>query len=193
MKGKFSMTEVRDIVISMAVLCFLFSYPEVLSAPAFFLTSLLAVGIAFMGHELSHKFAAIREGYWSEYRMWPQGLAMAALLALATGGAFIFAAPGAVQFSPGMFQRMPDRRQLRRISMAGITFNVALMWACLALFAATGLSMLSYMATINGWLAIFNLLPFGMLDGEKLFRLDKRTWSALLAVAAAGFVIAQIA
>jgi Zn-dependent protease len=187
----FSAIEVRDIVISLVVLSAVFSYPEFTANPLFFLVSLLVVGIAFMGHELFHKFAAIREGFWSEYRMWPQGLFMALILALATGGAFIFAAPGAVYFKTQWFPTT-GREQLRNISMAGITFNVAFMWLSLALFFYTGIGILSYMALINGWLAIFNLLPFGMLDGHKLFRLDRRIWAALFILAASGFVLVQL-
>ncbi len=186
----FSQTEIREIAISIIVLCAVFSYPEFLSNPAFLLVSLAAVGLAFIGHELSHKFAAIRHGFWSEYRMWPQGLVMALLFALATNGSIIFAAPGAVYFSGGLL-RSPGRRQLTEISMAGITFNVVLMWVSLAASLLTGLFIFGYMAFINGWLAIFNLLPFGGLDGEKLLRLDKSIWGGLFAAAISGFLLSQ--
>jgi Zn-dependent protease len=183
--------EIRDILISILVLCAMFSYPEFLTNPAFLLISLLAVGLAFMGHELSHKFAAIRHGFWSEYRMWPQGLMMALLLTLATNGAVVFAAPGAVYFSGGGFFRRPGRKQLTEISMAGITFNISLMWICIAASLVTGMYIFTYMAFVNGWLAIFNLLPFGGLDGEKLLKLNNRIWGALLILALAGFSLSR--
>ncbi len=186
----FSSRELREIILSILVLCVVFSYPEILTNPSFFLVSLAAVGIAFMGHELSHKYAAMRHGFWSEYRMWPQGLMMAMLFALATNGAVVFAAPGAVYFTGGMFRR-PQRHELIEISIAGISFNIVLMWVCAALSAFTGLYLFVYMAFINGWLAIFNLLPFGGLDGEKLLRLDKTRWGALFTIAVAGFLISQ--
>ena len=184
----FTMIEIRDILISMLVLCVAFSYPEFLYDPFFFLTSLLAVGLAFMGHELSHKYAAIRRGFWSEYRMWPQGLMFALLIALASNGRFIFAAPGAVYFSSGLFARRPGRKELTEISMAGITFNIVLMYISIAASIMTGIFIFSYMAIINGWLAIFNLLPFGGLDGQKLLRMDKNVWGALFVLAVAGFL-----
>lgn len=186
----FSSIELRDIIISILVLCVVFAYPEILSDLSFFLVSLAAVGLAFMGHELCHKYAAMRHGFWSEYRMWPQGIMMAMLFALATNGAVIFAAPGAVYFSSGMSRR-PKRRELIEISMAGIAFNVVLMWVCAAASLFTGLYIFGYMAFINGWLAIFNLLPFGGLDGHKLLRLDKSIWGALFSLAVAGFVVSQ--
>jgi Zn-dependent protease len=192
MNTHFSRIEVRDILISVGVLCVVFSYPEFLSSPGFFLFSFLAVGVAFMGHELSHKFMAIRAGFWAEYRMWPQGILLAAILALASGGRFIFAAPGAVYFRENWLQRGGRRKKLLGISIAGIVFNVTLLWALLALFMATGYAPLAYMASINGWLAIFNLIPIGGLDGQKAFALDKRIWGLLLALAAGGFVLINL-
>jgi Zn-dependent protease len=189
MNTHFSRLEVRDILISVAVLCVVFSYPEFLSSPGFFLFSFLAVGIAFIGHELSHKFMAIRAGFWAEYRMWPQGILLAGILALATGGRIIFAAPGAVYFREHWLRGGQRRKHLLRISIAGVVFNVTLMWAFFAGFLATGYAPLSYMAMINGWLAIFNLIPFGGLDGQKTFELDKKVWAVLLALAASGFVL----
>jgi len=188
----FSQIEIRDIVISLLVLCLVFSYPEFLVDPVFFLLSLLVVGLAFMGHELSHKFAAIRHGFWSEYRMWPQGLMMALLFTLATNGAIIFAAPGAVYFGGGWSYRRPSRKVLTEISMAGITFNIVLLWISVVASVLSGIYIFSYMAFINGWLAIFNLLPFGGLDGGKLLRLDKTVWGTLFSLAAVGFVLSQI-
>jgi Zn-dependent protease len=195
----FSLTEIRDISISLAVLCVIFSYPDFLSQPLALAISLVAVGIAFIGHELSHKFAAIREGFWSEYRMWPQGLMMALFLAAITGGRFFFAAPGAVYFREGLLNR-PNRRQLTRISMAGISFNVLLLWiffplsALLPVFSGVSapIPILTQIALINGWLAIFNLIPFGGLDGQKLLRLNKRIWSLLLAFSVSGFILLQV-
>ena len=185
----FSREEVRDILVSVLVLTIVFSYPEFLGSPYFLLVSFLAVGIAFMGHELAHKFTAIRYGLWSEYRMWSHGLLMALLFALATNGSFIFAAPGAVYFASEWAFSRPGKRELRNISMAGISFNIALMWSTLALLFLTGLSLFGYIAIINGWLAVFNLIPFGGLDGAKLFRLDRNAWTALFMLALAGFVI----
>ena len=195
----FSAVELRDIAISMAVLCIVFSFPESLSDPFFLLRALLAVGVGFIGHELSHKFAAIRQGFWSEYRMWPQGLVMALLLAAATGGSFIFAAPGAVYFQPDAYRR-PKKAQLVRIGMAGITFNIAVMWLALAASLAAGwlavpaaAALFIYVAIVNGWLAIFNLIPFGGLDGQKLLALDRGKWALLLVAGFAGFIASSIA
>jgi Zn-dependent protease len=48
------------------------------------------------------------------------------------------------------------------------------------------------MAVINGWLAIFNLIPFGPLDGMKVMQWNRKVWLAALALAIAGFIVAYI-
>jgi Zn-dependent protease len=39
-------------------------------------------------------------------------------------------------------------------------------------------------AAINAFMALFNLIPFGVLDGLKVFRWNKQVWLVLLALAA---------
>ena len=57
-----------------------------------FLVSLIAVGLSFVLHELSHKFTAMRFGYWAEFRKSTQMLIIAVVVAAITG--IVFAAPG---------------------------------------------------------------------------------------------------
>ena len=184
----FGVQEVRDIAISMLVLSFVFAYPEVLTNPFFILYSLLGVGIAFIGHELSHRFVARKLGFYSAYKMWPEGLLLAVVLALATGGGFVFAAPGAVIFSSYWILRNPNIRDIGLIGIAGTVFNVCVMYASLSLYFLTDIQLFSFMGMINGWLAIFNLIPFGPLDGRKVMKWNMKAWVAALALALAGFV-----
>jgi Zn-dependent protease len=39
-------------------------------------------------------------------------------------------------------------------------------------------------AAINAFMAVFNLIPFGVLDGLKVFRWSKAIWLVLFALAA---------
>jgi len=188
----FTLIEIRDIAISLLVLGFVFAYPEVLGDPFFILYSLMGVGIAFVGHELSHRFVARKLGFYSAYRMWPQGLLLALLLAIATGGGFVFAAPGAVVFSSYWIMRTPRIRDIGLIGIAGAVFNIAVMYCSLAAYFASGAELFSFMAVINGWLAIFNLIPFGPLDGMKVMQWNRKVWAAALALAIAGFITAYI-
>lgn len=185
----FTLTEIRDIAISLLVLGFVFAYPEILADPAFMIISLLGVGVAFIGHELSHRFVARRLGFYSAYKMWPEGLAMALILAIASGGRFIFAAPGAVIFSSYWILRRPMMKDIGLIGIAGTVFNITVMYVSLALYFATGLSLFSFIGSINGWLALFNLIPFGPLDGRKVKAWNFRLWAAALLLAATGFVV----
>jgi Zn-dependent protease len=188
----FTWQEIRDIVISLAVMTFVFAYPEILASPVFILTSLLTVGVAFMGHELSHRFVARRRGFYSAYRMWPQGLLLAVVLTLATNGGFVFAAPGAVIFSGYWIFRNPTIKDIGLIGIAGVVFNISLLYVSLALYFATGIHLFSFMGIVNAWLAIFNLIPFGPLDGKKVMDWNLRIWLAALALAAAGFALLSV-
>jgi Zn-dependent protease len=186
----FTSIEIRDILVSVLALSVIFAYPQFLAEPASFLVYLLVVAVAFMGHELSHKFTAIRLGYFSEYRMWPQGLLLALFMALATGGRILFAAPGAVYFaSRWMFQSSPTRSDVGKIGASGPLFNIIAGAASVAALFSPGLGFLYFLALINLWLAIFNMIPFGPLDGAKVFRWKPVVWAAMMASAVAIYVV----
>ena len=175
---KFSRPEIFHILIAMAVLTIAFSfafapYPpltHVAEVIGYLPLSFLAIVTAFFCHEIAHKYVGQKFGYWSEFRMYPRGLLFALFLAILAG--IVFAAPGAVVSSAKHFFSQPNTKQLTIISMAGVSFNITLMWISIALYALSGMSILSFVASINGWFAIFNLIPFGMLDGQKLFKLN---------------------
>jgi Zn-dependent protease len=188
----FTEREVKDIVISLLVLSLVFAYPEILFEPLFFVTSMLTVGIAFIGHELSHRFVARKLGYHSEYVMWKQGLLMALLLAFISNGRFIFAAPGAVVFASYWAFKRPSLSEVGKIGIAGTVFNITLLYVFAAAYFLTGLSVLAFAGIINGWFAIFNLIPFGPLDGRKVMKWNSRIWLAAFALALLGFGILYV-
>ncbi|MBT3406387.1 hypothetical protein HN419_04415 [Candidatus Woesearchaeota archaeon] len=39
-----------------------------------------------------------------------------------------------------------------------------------------------YGATINTWLALFNMIPFGMFDGKKILRWNKIIYGVMVAI-----------
>jgi Zn-dependent protease len=137
----------------------------------------LAVGTGFLMHELAHKYVAIHFGAKAEYRAWNFGLLVA--LAVAIFGRFIFAAPGAVY----IFGKKVSIKENGIISLAGPVMNIVV---GLVSFAIAGMystsqigNVASVVGSINFYLAMFNLLPFFVLDGAKVFEWNKLVWGVL--------------
>ncbi len=167
-------SEILEITISALVLSLAFSIAwrklEV------FPWALLTVGVGFVGHELAHKFTAEKFGFWASYRMMPMGLLLALLFAVL---GFVFAALGAVQiFGRSVTGRTMSREEEGVISMAGPTFNIVLSLFFMTAWVLNGhrYGIFSVGAYLNALLAVFNLLPFWILDGQKIFAWDKKVW-----------------
>lgn len=158
----------------------------------FFPSSLLAVGTGVGLHEIMHKIVAQRYGLWAEFRYNPRGLAFAFILAALIG--FLYGAPGATWISGAV-----TREQNGRISAAGPLTNLAiatiLLLVSFALFSritsAFGDFLLSVYivqaATVNAFLAGFNMLPIMPLDGAKVWGWNKGIYVAM-ALAALGLI-----
>lgn len=169
-----------------------------LPALIYFGIALLTVGIGFLLHEMAHKFAAIRFGYWAEFVKDNTMLLIAVVMAALVG--FVFAAPGATV----IFSR--DGRTLTReengiISAAGPVINLVLCAVFAALFFIAGgitaikngniLAILGLSGIqINAMLAAFNLLPISILDGRKVLAWNVVIFAVLI-VAAFGTLVAS--
>ncbi len=187
--------ELRDLTLSALVLALAFGIAlsgginalrEPLRLALVSLMALVGVSSGFVLHELGHRYVARRLGSFAEYVMWPKGLLMA--LGFSLFG-FVFAAPGAVTIHRG---EGPGSRALTKettgiISIAGPAFNIVLASVFLFLNAAYPALVFSLAAIVNSWLAIFNLIPFGPLDGAKIFSWNKLAWSGALGAAIALF------
>jgi Zn-dependent protease len=46
-------------------------------------------------------------------------------------------------------------------------------------------------ASFNAWIALFNLLPFGVLDGQKIFDWNKIAWVCTMATTMTLFIISH--
>jgi len=140
--------------------------------------ALFTVGIAFLLHEMAHKVVAQRYGCWAEFRMSPPMLIFAILFAYVAG--IVFAAPGAVMiFGPHI-----TREQNGKIAVAGPVMNLLLAPLFLPLLTGTGLiqEIGAYGFVINVFIAAFNMLPIGVLDGKKVLHWSKKAYLlALLA------------
>jgi Zn-dependent protease len=161
-----------------------------LSAYADYFLVVLLVGAyaaSFAVHELAHKITAQRNGLCAEFRL----VLTSALLTLFSIVSPILKiiAPGAVMISGNA-----DRRTVGRISLAGPASNLSLGTVFLAtsfLFAGYG-SPLATVAYFNAWMALFNLIPFAILDGLKIFNWDKKIWAIAFAGSVALAVVSYI-
>lgn len=141
---------------------------------------------SFLTHEIGHKIIAQRRGLWAEFRLttWGAVLTFASIFL-----PFRMIAPGAMMIG-GTLQKKDD---LVKISLAGPITNLIYSGIFLGLAFTLPLtfdwgSMLLFAAYINAFMAVFNLVPFGVLDGFKIFSFDKKLWaivfvpSAILAI-----------
>jgi len=194
----FSRRELRDLAVGLAVIVLiplLRLWEYVAEEPIIVGGAVTVLTLAFILHEIAHKFAAQRAGLWAEFRLSSLGLILT-LLSL-----FLFQtsilpimiiAPGAV-----MIAGLLNWSDYGRISIAGPATNIA---QGLVYFAAQMVALATenvylyvicdYGIIINSTLALFNLIPFGMFDGLKIFKWSRRIW--LVAVAAAGALLLYV-
>lgn len=183
-----SLREIVHLVASLLVLTIAFSYPST-SIEAFAIAA-VGVGSGFLLHELAHKFTAQRYGYVADYEASPMGLIMAVGLSIFTGGNFVFAAPGAVmirgkRMAYGQLENYyPDNLKIEKefayISVSGAVVNLILAVIFIAgsfiIADPITIKVLTKAAFINVFLAGFNMIPFGPLDGAKVWRYNLVLW-----------------
>jgi Zn-dependent protease len=184
------LSEFQQLLIAWLVLGFCFSVGGLFNLknfPLIIISSLIAVGAGFIGHELAHKFVAQRYGWKASFRLWPQGLMLALFIALISGGRFIFAAPGAVYLVPLSigYSLSQSKREFGIVSLSGPLMNLVFASIFLVLYRISDFSILftigRYGFFVNLFLAAFNMVPFPPLDGTKIFSWNKLIW-ALLAI-----------
>lgn len=130
----------------------------------------IIVAASFLTHELAHKFAAQKTGLWAEFRLMFMGLVLTAISIISP--IFKIISPGAV-----LIFGFAGKSDVGKISMAGPTANIVLSAMLVMLFFADKQTIFIYASAINAWIALFNLIPFGILDGYKIFTWNKGVWS----------------
>ena len=149
---------------------------------------------SFLLHELSHKFTAQKNGLWAEFRMTSFG---AILTLFSIFSPFKIIAPGAVTISG-----YASEPTFGRVAVAGPITNIVLgvLMATVSIVMPTNIPSFSNVSVlksivvstwaINGFLAVFNLIPFGILDGRKVFIWNKRVWVVVFVISATLTILA---
>jgi Zn-dependent protease len=144
---------------------------------SFIATLAVVVLLAFEVHEAAHKLAAQHYGFWAEFRL----DALATLLSLATaipGIPFKIIAPGAVMLRGAT----GARRDFGKVALAGPLVNIAqaILFSLVPFHPS-----LVLVVILNTDLALFNLLPFSVLDGRKVFDWNRWVWAGAFATSLA--------
>ena len=186
-KKRFSSEEIRDIFVAIVVLsiaflilyrnqtimaCLEYHLGETGRWAGLFAICFFLVVFSFLLHEFGHKFTAQKYGMWSEFRLYPVGL----ILTLVTS--------------------MMGIEKNGKISMAGPIVNIIL--AAIGIAAVMTMNNSPYwlddpaflailvfmmLASLNSFLAVFNLIPLGPLDGGKILTWNKVVWIGMFAIA----------
>jgi len=142
--------------------------------------------VSFLVHEIAHKVTAQRQGLWAEFRLVLFGVVLTLISVLPFF--FKIISPGAVMISGAA-----QRDELGKISIIGPVTNIIL--SVILLSVAFALPQFSFIfllsAYINAWIALFNLIPFGILDGYKIFSWNKALWALAFAVSVVLMIISS--
>ncbi len=191
-KFRFYRDEVRDIVLAIAVLTVAFAilispFPYGSLTLFHFAVAFIAVLTAFFLHEMAHKYMAFKYGYPAAFRAWRTGLIIAVISSFM---GFLFAAPGAVYI-----YGYPSKEENGKISAAGPLTNIIggfifLFFAVILNISLGYTSILSYIliyiSSLNFFLAFFNVLPIGPMDGMKILNWNVGVFFILLFLSIAG-------
>ncbi|MFH1779928.1 MAG: site-2 protease family protein [Candidatus Micrarchaeota archaeon] len=154
---------------------------------------LVTVGLAFVLHELAHKFVAMHYGASARYEAFTLGLVFALFLAFASslflGYPIIFAAPGAVM----IYGKTLSREQTGKIALAGPATNLLLGFVFLLLFfAGFNKELVVYGVLVNVFIGAFNLLPFHPFDGKKIKDWNQKIWLSFFLFFLAALFLAPV-
>ena len=133
------------------------------------LLSLAAVfTLLYLLHEIAHKLTAQHYGLWAEFRLTPFG-ALITLLSILSPIKLI--SPGAVMIAGPL-----NREIAGKTALAGPLTNLLLSIGSMAFTPYLPGIITWYSTAFNAWIAFFNLIPFGIMDGLKVFRWNKLIW-----------------
>jgi len=185
----FSPTELKHLTIgALLVMGVALSYViealdlPMLSTPESLIGLAVIFTLSFLLHEITHKLSAQYFGLWAEFRVTLFG-ALITLFSIPFPF-FKIISPGAVMIAGPI-----TKREAGKTALAGPLTNMIISTICITVLANTEsifLHTISFFgAWINAIIALFNLVPFGIMDGLKVFRWNKLAWTAAFMTAIA--------
>ena len=85
-----------------------------------------------------------------------------------------------------MIAGTPNGEEIVKISvvgpMANMIFAAAFLGVAFSPIPHVWSLLFFFVAYINAFMAIFNLIPFGILDGYKIFSMNKKVWAIAFSV-----------
>ncbi|HLD10543.1 MAG TPA: metalloprotease [Candidatus Nanoarchaeia archaeon] len=145
----------------------------------------IVVGTGFLLHELAHKIIAQRYKMFAEFRAFNEMLFLALIMSVF---GFVIAAPGAVMITGHKISLSKNGK----ISVVGPLTNLVLcILFGLVYFMSSNFIQLvaAYGAKINIMLAMFNMIPFSLFDGAKIFKWSKIIWISVLVLSIGLFIL----
>ncbi len=134
-----------------------------------FLLTMLVIGTGFLGHELAHKFTAQRYGAWAE-------------------------GDSTNRKANGIISLMGPLVNIAAAAIFGLAYT-ALSAAGIRAFVINDFNFLPWAIFINLWLGAFNMIPFFILDGQKVLTWNRAIWALVtipLWLATAAALILQL-
>jgi len=161
---------------------------------------IIAISMGFILHEIAHRAVARRYGCFARYYLDPIGVLITALSLLLP---IRFLAPGYVGIAMPPFLTLHEYKELSgKIAISGPLTNIIIsligliiieLFKCRLLpLAPVPYIMSLELFIVNSWLALFNLIPLGPLDGSKVFRWSIVKWFIAFLVSIILFIYSYV-
>jgi len=147
---------------------------SVLMKPEILISLTIIFTFSFLSHEIAHKLSAQRYGLWAEFRLTLLG-ALITLISMLPFAFFKIISPGAVIIAGPI-----TKKEAGKTALAGPLLNITFSTICTAVAIGSSSSVeivAVFGAWINAIIALFNLIPFSIMDGLKVFRWNKAVWA----------------
>ncbi len=187
---RYTRREKRDLILAVLVVTLAFAYNDGRETfiPAKwavnFLVVLFFVYLSLMFRTAAQKIVALQNGFTTEFRCWPVGLVITAIITLLSNGNLLVILPGGIilyhmtLLRMGKFRYGENITSRGMIAASGAFANLVLATIALTFSAQLGIfpELFNELAYINFVLIIFTLLPLPRMDGIHLFFMSRLTY-----------------